>query len=172
MGTRHLVKVIKDKRVVVAQYGQFDGYPSGAGIIALRFLNGEGNIDKLSHNVDVCWPASDRLYAEVREQMGIPENGWMTIDQSKAYELLYPSLHRNTGANILRVIAENSEGVPLSLDTEFENDTTFCEAVYSVDLDRGVFSSVWENVTVSYSFDQLPTEEEYLAKFAEAGVYV
>ena len=37
MGTRHLVGVLLDGTFKVAQYGQSDGYPGGAGIDVLRF---------------------------------------------------------------------------------------------------------------------------------------
>ncbi len=38
MGTRHLTMVVKDGQTKVAQYGQFDGYLSGAGVAILKFL--------------------------------------------------------------------------------------------------------------------------------------
>jgi hypothetical protein len=37
MGTRNLVAVINNKTPVIAQYGQWDGYPSGQGRTALAF---------------------------------------------------------------------------------------------------------------------------------------
>ena len=39
MGTRNLTKVINEQgEVVVAQYGQWDGYPSGQGVNALNAI--------------------------------------------------------------------------------------------------------------------------------------
>ncbi|MHC5949058.1 hypothetical protein ACVXZ3_04645 [Providencia hangzhouensis] len=38
MGTRHLICVAKDGDYKVAQYGQWDGYPSGQGLTLLTFL--------------------------------------------------------------------------------------------------------------------------------------
>lgn len=38
MGTRYLTMVVKDNKTKVAQYGQFDGYLSGAGVAILKFL--------------------------------------------------------------------------------------------------------------------------------------
>ena len=40
MGTRNLTKVIdKEGNIRVAQYGQFDGYPSGQGANIVGFIN-------------------------------------------------------------------------------------------------------------------------------------
>ena len=47
MGTRHLTCVVKDGDYKVAQYGQWDGYPSGQGIDILTFLREELNRDVL-----------------------------------------------------------------------------------------------------------------------------
>ena len=38
METRHLTLVYKNGAFKVAQYGQWDGYPSGQGLTALKFL--------------------------------------------------------------------------------------------------------------------------------------
>lgn len=38
MGTRNLTMVVKNKKTKVAQYGQWDGYPSGQGRTILEFL--------------------------------------------------------------------------------------------------------------------------------------
>jgi len=38
MGTRHLICVVKGKEYIVAQYGQWDGYPTGQGIGVLNFF--------------------------------------------------------------------------------------------------------------------------------------
>ena len=41
MGTRHLTIVKLGNKVKVAQYGQWDGYPSGQGKTIAKFLNSE-----------------------------------------------------------------------------------------------------------------------------------
>lgn len=43
MGTRNLTVVIKKAKPVVAQYGQWDGYPSGQGATVLNFLKSRNN---------------------------------------------------------------------------------------------------------------------------------
>ena len=38
MGTRHLIRVKKDGKLCVSQYGQWDGYPTGQGKDVLKFV--------------------------------------------------------------------------------------------------------------------------------------
>ena len=47
MGTRHLICVVSDGDYKVAQYGQWDGYPSGQGAAILEFLHKEDLVSKL-----------------------------------------------------------------------------------------------------------------------------
>jgi len=53
MGTRHLIVVKKDNEIKVAQYGQWDGYPSGQGVSILKFLRNKKRIKKLSDKMKV-----------------------------------------------------------------------------------------------------------------------
>ena len=47
MGTRHLICIFYRGEWVVAQYGQWDGYPEGQGFKLYRFLSVARNIDNL-----------------------------------------------------------------------------------------------------------------------------
>ena len=51
MGTRNATIVIKDNKTKVAQYGQWDGYPSGQGLTALNFLR-QANLSQFGTEVD------------------------------------------------------------------------------------------------------------------------
>ncbi|KAF2194392.1 hypothetical protein K469DRAFT_773578, partial [Zopfia rhizophila CBS 207.26] len=46
-GTRHLICVFHKGRFVVAQYGQWDGYPEGQGVTLMKFLCVPINIQRL-----------------------------------------------------------------------------------------------------------------------------
>ena len=46
MGTRNLTAVMIDGEYKVAQYGQWDGYPSGQGLTCLHFLRETMDEDK------------------------------------------------------------------------------------------------------------------------------
>lgn len=51
MGTRHLICVFYQGRFVVAQYGQWDGYPEGQGVKILKFLRVPINIQRLKEGL-------------------------------------------------------------------------------------------------------------------------
>ena len=54
MGTRGLYCVVQDGELKVAQYGQWDAYPSGQGAVVLNFLRtkvDEGNLDDFRKRV-------------------------------------------------------------------------------------------------------------------------
>lgn len=176
MGTRNLTKVVMNGDVVVAQYGQWDGYPEGQGITAFNFLKEKENRWALEMGLQrVYYPTQDELEAMIKpfEDGTLP--GGMTLDSGKAFSEKYPSLTRDTCAEILSVIAESKEPVPISLDLEFENDALFCEAIYEVDLDYGLFVSYWgrnsdsgewdSKVVLSFDSLALMDNDQYLKLF-------
>jgi len=166
MGTRGLTKVIYEGDIKVAQYGQWDHYPTGVGLQVLSFLRGEGNIDNLKNNIKNVQPVSDEKLDEIVNEFSDNENGMMTMEQAEAFKAKYPSLSRDTGGEILSVIANSSSEVPLVLDPDFEQDNLFCEGVYSVDLDNNMFISRYADVFIAFELKDLPTDEEYIEAFA------
>jgi hypothetical protein len=97
--------------------------------------------------------------------------GMMTFDSSKAFSNKYPTLTRDAGAEIFRVVAGwDDSPIPIVKDSGFESDTLFCEGIYTVDLDNELFISqyareddVW-HVELTLSFDALRnlTAEQYV----------
>lgn len=168
MGTRGLTVVTYNNEVRVAQYGQWDHYPSGQGVTALEFLRNPQNVEELRNNIDKCyWISQDKLDALWKPFTGNAHaEGWVTLEEGKAFGEKYPSLTRDTGAEILYVIAEATEPVPLSNNYEFSKDDLMCEGIYSVDLDRNTFISEYGGMSTKvYDLDNLPTQEEYVASF-------
>ena len=153
MGTRNLTMVIKGEKPVVAQYGQWDGYPGGQGITALKFLRSK-SFNKFKKKLDLIRFATKEDIAEVEEFMksiGV-NDGWMNMDQSGKYHEKYPFLTRDHGAKILQLIQDNNDPVFLTDSTNFANDSLFCEWAYVIDLDKNTFE-VYEG------FNKKPLEE-------------
>jgi hypothetical protein len=143
MGTRGLTKVIKNGKTVVAQYGQFDHYPSGQGLTALKFLRDENNVAKLDINLSYVYEIDSAEIDELWKRLGENMN------------TAYPSLIRDTAAEILELIANTKDPVPVFLDTDFENDELFCEGVYTVNLDDKTFTTKYDGNEITLPLDSL-----------------
>jgi len=167
MGTRGITKVIYDGETKVAQYGQWDHYPSGVGLGILSFLRGEGNLDRLKINIkDKVYEIAEDELDKIVSEFSPNGDRFMTSEQADAFSTTYPSLTRDTGGAILDLIAAADEPLPLVLDLEFEQDKLFCEGMYTVDLDNNMFISRYAEVYVGFDLNQLPTDEEYISAFA------
>jgi len=157
MGTRNLT-VVKNHHgeTKIAQYGQWDGYPSYSGIQALSFLRGKTNVDNLLAKLDNVEFVSDEEVDTLYKQY--ESTDW----ENKDFLNAYPGLHRDTGILILGIVA-NSNGVIKTVDnTEFANDSLFCEGIYEVDFRHNKFTSNFNDIVAEYDLDNLPTDEEYL----------
>lgn len=178
MGTRGITEVISNGQTVVAQYGQWDHYPSGQGLTALNFLANPANVDKLRAGLANVYVPSD----EEREALVASYHngdGWMNMEQGDRFNQDFPSLTRDTGAGILQVIADSTDKIPLYLDTDFKNDRLFCEGVYTINLDNNTFTTEYNRYNdeetedvLTLTFDECATisHDEYLTR-AKCGVY-
>lgn len=166
MGTRNLTKVIdKDGITRVAQYGQWDGYPEYTGKTILEFISEYKMLDKIEKSLvkaRFITPAeSEELYKPYTD-----EEGLMTMEQSADFATMYPSLTRDTGCDIIKVLVYSGNNIPLQDESDFENDDLFCEGVYTLNFQTREFITNYGKI-VKFSFDELPITEIYLNAFAE-----
>lgn len=126
MGTRHLIAVQLDGQYRIAQYGQWDGYPSGQGDTVIEFLKN--------------W---DRPVFEMK----LRESSFMTPAEMEALDAKikiekidwterFPALTRDTGAKILQIVQDSAPGIKLKNGIDFAGDSLFCEFAYIIDLDK------------------------------------
>lgn len=159
MGTRGLTMVIHKREVKVAQYGQWDHYPSGQGRIMWSYLN-ENGIEKLKEGLEKC-----RFIVEGSRKD-------KEINGMENWKEKYPQLSRDVGGGILEMIAENQEDIFwLSDQREFRNDNIFCEYTYIIDLDKNEFQIFQGgyNPLIAFKLNELPdTEFNYLQQVKEA----
>jgi len=142
MGTRNLTLVHLDGTYKVAQYGQWDGYPSGQGATILDFLKTWDRPD-FTTKVRACsFLSSEELTAldEKIKKKQIPD--WPKV---------WPHLSRDTGAKILQMIAASKNGLRLKNQLSFAGDSLFCEWAYVIDLDTDQFE-------VLQGFNQQPLQ--------------
>lgn len=134
MGTRHVVTVILDGAVKVAQYGQWDGYPTYTGVKIQEFLRAV-NLNVFSDKIaKVSWYTKDEINAAWKDA-GADDSGWVSMDVSNRLEKKHPELSRNTGVDVLWLIAQGKVN-KLSDQSDFTKDTVWCEYHYVIDLDN------------------------------------
>ena len=190
MGTRHITAVYCDGEYKIAQYGQWDGYPSGAGVNVLKFaqrISDPYTRNEFREKVRKCrWISNE----EIDERNRKIESGEVT-DWTK----VWPELSRDTGSDILGMVME-SDGLVLQNDIEFVADGLFCEWAWVIDLDKGTFEGYEgfnkdrelvegdrfyflkdkeregyhaAKIVKAYLLDDLPAVPEFLKDFGEEG---
>ena len=164
MGTRNLTCVVADGEFKVAQYGQWDGYPSGQGATVYRFL--KANADRLDEfkalvsSLPVVTDADlENRWVECGKD---PDSGWATIAVSSLFGERYPHLSRDCGAFVLELILAGEVDC-VKLEQSFAASSLFCEWAYVLDLDRNVLE-VYEGFVKEphegQRFSSLPRDEE------------
>jgi hypothetical protein len=158
MGTRNLT-VVKNNlgETKIAQYGQWDGYPSYSGIQALEFLRNKDWQALLQSKLDLVEFIGDEEVDELYKQF--ESTDW----ENKDFLNAYPGLHRDSGIGILAVVANATFPIKTVDNSEFANDSLFCEGIYEVDFSTNKFTSNYNDIVAMYDLDNLPTDEEYLS---------
>lgn len=164
MGTRHLICVVLDGDFRVAQYGQADGQPDGAGAVVVDFLR-RVDLEAFKTRVRACRLVTRQELAsrgEMREafrtQMehlnsvdsallgGAKNLDFEDLEFARQYRIrryLRPSsmthLSRDCSAHILHAIMLRDEpgGLPLIDERGFAGNSASCEWAYVIDLDAG-----------------------------------
>ena len=167
MGTRNLTKVIDSTgRTRVAQYGQWDGYPSYTGTRILDFISEFGMLEKIEKGITRCFFVDEDELKSFYSGYQVSEDGLWSFDEAARFGIIYPNLIRDTGCDILKVVVYSvGYTLPLKDESDFEQDDLMCEGVYTINYQTREFISKWDNKTVSFSLDALPTPEKYLESF-------
>jgi len=195
MGTRHLICVVNNGEYKVAQYGQWDGQPSGQGVGILDFLRNEMNRVKFENQIE----ALSFISKEELEQMWIeagkdPNEKLIPMEISSKFKELYPENSTDNGSGILRLIQNSDRQLKLRNSIDFAKDSLSCRWGYVIDLDKNTFE-VYEGANktpldererfysmqqpiavldtafypikyvVGFDLDKLPTEKEFLDSF-------
>lgn len=140
MGTRNLTMVKLNGKIRVAQYGQWDGYPTGQGETVAQF-------------VQTWLVGADAEQTDARIEMfadKVRRLRWVTDDETTqieamSYAIFPAQFSRDTGAHILTLIAV-AHVEALTDNASFLKDTLFCEWAYCVNLDKRVVE-VYQSTT-------------------------
>jgi len=197
MGTRNLTCVVKDNKYQIAQYGQWDGYPEGQGLTALRFLRVKENIQNLRKRLKNVrfWDRVgrdkkflDSYYKNCAEWSSEPDN--RTAEQKRWFNLF---VSRDIGAEILsNICSSDDKDIILRNEIDFAKDSLMCEFCYVIDLDKNTFE-IFQGFNTSpmnkrerfytqlkneggyfpvrllkkYSLNKLPTEKRFLKEMTK-----
>lgn len=191
MGTRNLVAVQLDGQYKVAQYGQWDGYPEGQGMGCLEFLRKEMDEELFKAALRKTSFISDKELKALWKKYGADNRGMMSVKEANRIVRDYPQFSRDTGSGILKLVQKHPEGIKLQNSIDFIGDGLFCEWAWVIDLDKRTFEGFRgfnqtplalgerfyqfgsdkryqpPRLTASFSLDELPDDETFLAAFKE-----
>jgi hypothetical protein len=119
MGTRHLILLYHSGRIVVAQYGGHDGYPSYAGHQMMDDLSNARYIRRLRTNIS--------LFHHLEPNIDYRDWNASYIDESAGLEVLDNIAYAEAGKPILH-----------SFLLDFADEGGMCEWCYLIDLDVDV----------------------------------
>jgi len=166
MGTRHLIVVKHNDRIRVAQYGQWDGYPTGQGLDIVEFLNNKTSLENLRKKIlrVELIKDNDPVIVKYNKNAGFGRKDKRTVEQKNWFRLF---VDRDLGAKILTSIAQSRRKKILLLNrTSFAEEELFCEYSYVVNLDNdelriyGGGGFLTKKPIAVYSFDNLPSKED------------
>ncbi|OBT87968.1 hypothetical protein VE02_04553 [Pseudogymnoascus sp. 03VT05] len=157
MGTRHLICVFHRGRFVIAQYGQFDGYPEVQGHALTTFLLVPGNILRLKAGLAHIYTPTASEVAEFEKSITRQNEEHHAAKLRGEASVMSrmkpscPSMWCLTSAGVLEVVAgaEGGKEVPIRQELGFIHDGLFCEWAYVVDLDAEVLE-VFNGVEKEY----------------------
>ncbi len=145
MGTRHLTMVVHKKKIRVAQYGQWDGYPSGQGKTVISFVLSKLLFKNDCEKFEQAVGMTKKITAPVLKQMWVecgadPESDTVSFPIADKFHARHPELSRDTGAEVLKIILTKYIGYPdapilLKDDRAFAGDSLMCEWIWLLDLD-------------------------------------
>lgn len=181
MGTRHITAVVSEGQFVVAQYGQWDGYPTGAGNDIVAIISGK--IDQLRGSLKYIVPVDSGTVERYWSECGAQDWG-SNMETCRRFKVKHMTLDRDIGPDVLNILIHTEDPVELYLNVGFIAYGLFCEWVYVVDLDSNTFeiyqgfqthpsgnrfSSMFEGtingyyppkLVATYPLDDLPTDSQ------------
>lgn len=129
MGTRGLSMVMSNGEFKVAQYGQFDNYPSGAGYDTVKFINSPNFISKDFKD------KVDKLEKFTNNELRHIDEARYSGKISSCY-ILFPQLDRNTGPNIFNLINRGIvKKIVDSIEFAYKTHYLGCEWGWCINLD-------------------------------------
>lgn len=158
MGTRNLTMVQSGNEIKVAQYGQWDGYPSGQGVTILNFCREKENLEKLKEKL------SEVKFLDQNEVDNL--NFKLENEDKETLARFERFWSRDIGGKILKNIIDEQGKVGLINRFSFGYDSLFCEWAYCVNLDDNKFE-----VYCGFNKDKLHETDRFYSKEPDDNYY-
>ncbi len=178
MGTRNMTMVIdKEGTKKVAQYGQWDGYPSGVGADILDFLNNKELFEKFKNNLSkVRFAEPEGKDKDFLESYDNNAPTWSNDPDKRTHEQkewFNNFITRDLAAKVLTNIAESEAGEILLIDREDLGKMSGAgvEWSYIIDLQKGtlaVHGTIDTPPIKIYELNNLPSKEDFIKYFEES----
>ena len=141
MGTRNLTMAVADGKIKLAQYCQWDGYPSGQGEKVLTTLQ-TADLKELERKIRALKPITPEDIKKRWVECGAdPDSDMVSLAVSDRMKEKYPHLQRDLGGDVLNYILSQPAGLEVETDVRFAGDSLFCEWAYLIDFDKGTFEA-------------------------------
>jgi hypothetical protein len=159
MGTRNLILVKYNQEYKVAQYSQWDGYPSGEGFNVVKFLT-QPNL-----NINLFKEKINNITHWGKEGLQLFESyilaGFNGVNE-------HPELSRDLGSEILDYIYKDLVN-KVNFDINFAANSLFCEWAWCINLDTNCLDCFkgWQTEPLDkdqpfyYLQDKMMPEEGY-----------
>lgn len=172
MGTRNLSLCKKDGQIKIAQYGQWDGYPSGQGATILKFCQDKENLQRLEQALPKIH-LLEELSEFIEEYNALVDCDKRTKQMIAWFETLSS---RDIGGNIFEHIAYlDTSKMPMVMGDniyiehywDLDKTNNYCdiwiEYAYLINFDTNKLECYgYGNLLKEYDLDNLPTVDEFI----------
>ncbi len=135
MGTRHIIKVVRNGKTWISQYGQWDGYPTGQGCAVLEFIRDKRYVEYLADEIDKGYivPITEEQYNErMKRVMDLAKDDEM-LDGMIEQMFVTSVFSRDAGAKCLKMFARPLLAKKYAVIVE---PSGWEEYQYTLDLDK------------------------------------
>ena len=187
MGTRNITRVIYKKQIIINQYCQWDGYPTGHGLEVLEFAKkyccDEAKLKDFKNRLEkscllvakggwvtsVGAPMTDKINKLWKLKYSRAFTSWDKLITEGAVAKNdvrdYLAASRDTGSDILLWLMQNEPDGMAFYATDYDYQMELAldwqiEGMYVIDLDSEIITIDWHGALRTFTFSKLKNMEE------------
>ena len=179
MGTRNLSLCKKNGEIKIAQYGQWDGYPSGQGATILKFCRDKNNLERLEKCLDKIHLITELKDFVIEYDKLAPEYTNQPDNRTPEMKAWFSALmHRDIGGGIFEnIINLDTSKMPKVMESniyihlyeDLDKTENYCdlwiEYAYLINFDTNKLECYgYRKLLKEYDLNNLPTVKEFIAE--------